>query len=476
MNEKSNKLISLLASLDRPQRRACRKLLQSPYFSTNEDLVAYFDEINKRLDRNKPLEKPAIWRSVHGAKKAFNDVRFRKFTSDLFKLVREFITQEALKQEKELHHYLYLVALEEREPEKIVRGVERNWDSLTEFGHTADRKQYLFRHLLEQRKFWLLNYEQQPTERANLEEISGTLDVYYIITKLDMAVTAQSRRQHEKQRYDLKFVNELVGILEADRAYMDNPLVELYYLTYRMLTDVEETEYFYRYKQLLTGNNVERTVPPQYKFVLPALNYCVRKIAQGRRNFLSEYLNIYRFALAHEVFTENNVIDPRSFKNTIQIAMQSGEFAWAKEYIDNYQAFLPEKQRENSVTYNYAALYFYQKNYGKAQDYLRAVEFEDSTYNLNAKIMLLAIFYETDADTSLESLFDSTAAYLNRHKDTIPNFRLQQVKNLVSFTRRLTRLLPNDTEGLEKLKAELKEKKYVASRPWLETKIREFGN
>jgi hypothetical protein len=125
------------------------------------------------------------------------------------------------------------------------------------------------------------------------------------------------------------------------------------------------------------------------------------------------------------------------------------------------------------VNYNSATLYFYQENYDKALNFLRDVEYENTTYNLNSKTMLLAIYYETGADTALDSLFDSVTAYLNRHKE-IPDINQRAYRNLVTFTRRLTRMLPGDKKALEQLKTDLAEKKYVASRPWLEEKIDAF--
>ncbi|MEM1357894.1 MAG: hypothetical protein AAGF89_06835, partial [Bacteroidota bacterium] len=206
----------------------------------------------------------------------------------------------------------------------------------------------------------------------------------------------------------------------------------------------------------------------------PALNFCRRRINEGKREFLSEYLDIYRYALPRGLVYDNGVLDPLQFRNTILIALRHGDYEWAKYYIENYQDDLPSKQRLNAVNYNSATLYFYQKNYDKALDFLRDVEYENTTYNLNSKTMLLAIYYETDADIALDSLFDSVIAYLNRHKE-IPAINQQAFRNLVLFTKRLTRLLPGDKKGISTLKEDLAKQKYVASRPWLEEKIAEFS-
>ncbi len=473
MNEKSNKLISLLASLDRTQRRGCRKLIQSAYFSGNADLLSIFDEIALRIDKSRSLDKKQIWSAVFGKSKAYNDVRFRKYTSDLFKLIKEFLTQEALAAEPELKHYLYLAALEKQSPDKLIRGVERNWDDLDETKGSYERSTYLYRHLLEYRKYSLLNYEHRPYERANVEAIGATLDIYFIVVKLRQAVHTQSRIQTEQYQYDLQLVPEVVGFLDRTGVYLDHPIVAVHYYMYKMLVTADNHEAYYRYKEIILNRTENLENDQAYELFQPALNYCRRRINEGVKEFLAEYLEVYRYGLDRNLVYDDGLIDPLQFRNTILIALRHGDYEWAEHYIENYQDRLPAKQRTNAVNYNSATLYFYQNNYDKALDFLRDVEYENTTYNLNSKTMLLAIYYETDADTALDSLFDSITAYLNRHKE-IPDINQRAYRNLVSFTRRLTRMLPGDKKAMDQLKADLAKKKYVASRPWLEEKIEEF--
>ncbi|MFT4685916.1 MAG: hypothetical protein ACI92C_001229 [Neolewinella sp.] len=473
MNEKSNKLISLLVSLGRPQRRGCRKLIQSVYFSGNEDLLAFFDEITRRLDKGKSLDKRQVWASIFSPSKPFNDVRFRKFTSDLFKQIQEFLTQEMLLEEPELKNYLYLSALEKQSPDKLIKGVERNWEEIAGQEGSYEHSAYLYRHLLEERKYSLLNYEHRPYERANVEAISNNLDVYYIVMKLRHAANIHSRIQTDQSAYDLQLIPDIVHFLDTNGTYLDHPVVAIHYYMYKMLTESENHDAYYHYKDIIIRDTDSMVGDQAYEFFQPALNYCRRRINESNRDFLAEYLEIYRYALEHNLVYDDGKLDPLQFRNTILIALRHGDYTWAEHYIENYQDRLPEKQRSNAVNYNSATLYFYQENYDKALNFLRDVEYENTTYNLNSKTMLLAIYYETGADTALDSLFDSVTAYLNRHKE-IPDINQRAYRNLVTFTRRLTRMLPGDKKALEQLKTDLAEKKYVASRPWLEEKIDAF--
>ena len=276
MNEKSNKLISLLVSLGRPQRRGCRKLIQSVYFSGNEDLLAFFDEITRRLDKGKSLDKRQVWASIFSPSKPFNDVRFRKFTSDLFKQIQEFLTQEMLLEEPELKNYLYLSALEKQSPDKLIKGVERNWEEIAGQEGSYEHSAYLYRHLLEERKYSLLNYEHRPYERANVEAISNNLDVYYIVMKLRHAANIHSRIQTDQSAYDLQLIPDIVHFLDTNGTYLDHPVVAIHYYMYKMLTESENHDAYYHYKDIIIRDTDSMVGDQAYEFFQPALNYCRR--------------------------------------------------------------------------------------------------------------------------------------------------------------------------------------------------------
>ncbi|MBC6994885.1 hypothetical protein QWY85_19200 [Neolewinella lacunae] len=472
MNEKSNKLISLFASLDRTQLRSCRKLVQSPFFSSNEDLLRFFDEIAARLERKASLDKRQIWQSVFGKNKPYNDVRFRKFTSDLFKLIKDYLVQESLEQEPELWRYLYFSALERQRSTKLIKGIERNWEDLTTVNSTDDGLQYLYLHLLEKKKYQLLNYEQKPGERSNVEDISKSLDTYYFISKLRDATNAKARALSEKQDYSLYMAQEVVAFLDASPEHLNEPYVRAYYYMYKMMAQDENDEAYFNYKEIIL-NRHELKVATKYNFIQPALNYCAVKISKGQRSFLEDYLEIYKFALSLNMDSLDGFINSAAFKNTVQVAMQLGEFDWAEGYIRTYQDSLPPEERANTVNFNLATIYFYQKKFSEAQEYLREVEYSNIALNLNTKMMLIAIYYELGEGMALESLFDSTIAYLNRHKE-LPEDRDKNYRNLILYTRRLSRLTPGDTEAYQKLKKEVQHEKYLASKGWLEEKIDSF--
>jgi len=134
---------------------------------------------------------------------------------------------------------------------------------------------------------------------------------------------------------------------------------------------------------------------------------------------------------------------------------------------------LPHQYRGNARTFNLAQLHFYQKDYGKVIELLRTVEFEDFTYNLVSKSILLATYYEEDEIEPLMSLLSSFRTYLNRHKD-IPASRRKSYLDLIKYLKKLTRIQPRDKKNLQKLKEEVESTKGIASESWLKEKIAEL--
>ena len=153
-----------------------------------------------------------------------------------------------------------------------------------------------------------------------------------------------------------------------------------------------------------------------------AINYSIRKINSGNQKFLDELFDLYHDLIVKEIIFINDEISPLDFKNIVVLAFRLGKYSWAESFILKKKKKITEAFRENAVTFNLAQVYFYQREYDKVIEQLQNVEYEDVTYNLDSKSILIATYYEMDELEPLYSLFESFRVYLNRHK-SIPEKR-----------------------------------------------------
>ena len=185
---------------------------------------------------------------------------------------------------------------------------------------------------------------------------------------------------------------------------------------------------------------------------------------------MTELFHLYNDLINKEIIFLNDELSPWTFKNISVVALRLGKYDWVESFINNYNIKLPPESRDNAVTYNLAQLYFYQKKYDKVIEQLQNVEYEDVSYNLDSKTMLLATYYEIDEMEALYFLLESFRAYLNRHKD-IPVSAKKNYSNLIKFTKKLIKIIPGDSKAIKKLREDISQTTGIVSIRWLKEKI-----
>lgn len=471
---RNSKLYSILSQFSKNEKKRFRKYLESPYFNTDQSITDLYNLIIDDIDltNTRNASKKALWKVLKPGT-PYDDVRFRKYASDLLKLAESFLSQQ-LYESQPIHQATFLInAVGEKRLEKLYNSTMKTARRLSErFPHRSSEYFYHQYHI-EKNYYSLTDFETKRDVKSNLEEIIQYLDLFYFSEKLRFYCSVLSRKLFSTHDYNVSFIDEVIEYIESGN-FEDIPPIAVYYQIYKLNTQPDNEENYFKLKALLD----------KYALVFPtqearddlyshALNYCVSKINMGNQRFLKELFILNKELLEREIIFANGELSPWYFKNIIVVALRLGEYSWAEKFVLDYSEYLPDSSRKNAVTYNLAQIYFYQKKYEKVIVLLQEVEFEDITYNLGSKAMLIATYYEQDEIEPLYSLFDSFRVYLNRNKD-IPDSRRVSYKNLIKFTKKLIKVRPKDRSKLKKLKEEVIETSNIASEGWLKEKIAEL--
>lgn len=469
----NSKLYSLLSSFDKYEQNSCRKYLSSPYFNKNDKLISLFDLLIRSINsvRPKNLSKEHLWDKLN-PKESYNDVRFRKYCSDLLKLVESFLAQQIYENDPLRRATFLIEAVGKRKISKLVNSTLSTARRVSEKSDVRSAGFYFHQYQIEKNYYDLLEFESNRFVKSNIEETAKYLDQFYIAEKLRMYCAVLNQKSLISQEYQLLFIEDVLEYLK-DKDLDDVPPIAVYYQVVLTTIDSENLKHYFKLKSLLQEHGLKFPKQEALQLYYSAINYCIRRINKSDQKFLEESFQLYNELIENEIIFINDELSPWDFKNIIVLALRLGKYQWTEQFIFNYNYKLPEVSRENAVTYNLAQLYFYQKRYEKVIEQLQNVEYEDVSYNLNSKSMLIATYYETDEIEPLYSLFESFRAYLNRHKD-ISNERRKNYSNLIRITKKLTKLSPGDSKSLEKIKAEMIETKNIASANWLREKITEL--
>lgn len=470
----NSKIFSILKLFNRYEQNRLRKYITSPYFNKNQALIELFellvDQINK--EKNSELNKENLWKIIQPDKK-YDDVRFRKLSSDLLKLIESFLAQQVY-EENPLHQATYLIeAVSKGKMEKLYNGAMDTARRLSKQQFYRTSNYFYYQYEIEKNYNRLKERQYKRLDRKNVEEIANNLDYFYLAEKLKYYCSVLSQQYVVAHTYELLFIDEIINHIKKYK-FEDIPPIAVYYQIYLTLVETENEDHYFRLRDLLKKYGLVFPLDEAQGIYEHALNYCVKHINKGSHRFLVEYFQLYEDLLEKEIIYIDGELAPPNFRNIIVAALRLGKFDWTENFIHKYKYRLPNALRDNTVTFNLARLYFYQKKFDKVIELLREVEYEDATDNVFAKSLLLQAFYEMEEIEPLYSLMDSFRAYLNRHKE-IPIQKRKSYINLIRILKKLTNIVQGDKKEIDKLKMELENMEGIAAnKDWLQEKIAEL--
>jgi hypothetical protein len=473
---------SLLKHLRRltPQDfRELRKFIRSPYFNQREDVVHLFDYFDQVLNGKKSgsVKKQDVWKAVF-PKQKFDDKTLHYTASFLLKNIKQYLAQSEA-QEDALQQQLYLCrALRKRGIEKSFEKELLATESLQQIQNLRNTRHHFDRYQLEM-ELAAHTMQQRRSGDMNLQAVHDELTTYFIAETLRQGCTILTHQTMSKQVYDLKLLDEVLALVEAG-GYEEVTAVMVYYHAFRALSGssavgsstvrqsrggkVDEA-YFLKLKELIIGSGNKFPDHELRDIYLLAINFCIKKLNAGERQYIREAFELYRLGLENEALLENGILSSYTYKNITRLGMNLDEIEWIGQFLENFKKHLPSKERDNSWRYNLAFFHFQQTDYDSAMRLLRLVEFNDVLNNLDARRMLLRSYFELGEFTALDSLLDSFKAYIWRQKDH--GYHRENYLNLVRFVKKLMKIDRGDKKAMAKIQIEIQKTERVAEKEWL---------
>lgn len=475
----SSKLLSLLKTFSKHDLNSFKKFVASPFHNEQEELVQLFSIIDQYLrgsekeQKTNQLEKEVIWEQIFGKKK-YNDVRFRRLSSDLIKLVYSFLSYNSYQKDGLSEQLNLLKALRKLSLNKhfdstfkqISQALDKNASRNADYHLSSFTNNYnLFNFPKNvQAKIKLFN---------NLEQADYHLECFFIIKKLENYCDYIGYK--EGISFDVK-ITLPPSFLEyvENSIFIKDPFVKAYFLVAKMLLEPEETAYFLNLKEHLEKNSIHFTLQELDTFYIHLKNYCIVKVNEGKTDYFSQLFEIFQTLLKEKIILKDGTISPQNYKNITTVGLHVKAYDWVENFIQTYTSYLPKAHRENALTFNLAKVYFSQKKYDQVIEQLREVEDKNHVYALGGKLILLKTYYELNEYSPLDSLTDSFRIYIRRNK-IISREVKQQYLNLLRFVKKLSSTIPGDKKALDKIRGQIAKCKALAGKKWILEKVEELA-
>ena len=450
--------MALFHQLNGVEKRECTHFLNSPYFNQRTDVLGLWHCL-LRLKQREP-DPPQIFTELYPGT-PFDEAQWRYVQTFLLQGIEHFLTQRAWEQAPLLADLHLIPVFRRKKADKaLAYALQRAHNKLAQL--PQDKDFFLYQYLLEWEKY-VSTESQHRTGANNLASVNRALDTFLVSSKLRLACLMESHKAVYQATYDL-------GLLTASLAHvrtsgmLEIPVVALYYHCYQALTTGNEAD-FRAFRRELEQHP---ELPPDERrtFLLLAVNYCIKRLNTGQAHYIREAFDLYKIGLETEVLIENGVLSRFAYKNIVALGLRLEAFDWVRDFIARYESLLEEKYRSANRDYNLARLFFTQKNYAKAMPLLAQVDESDLLLNLDSRVMLLKMYYETGEYEALDALLTSFRVLLLRKKKII-GYHQQHYLATLRLVKKLARLRPNDTVAVQKFKAEVTKNEVVLEKDWL---------
>lgn len=464
-----NKLFFIFKNLTGVEKRECSNFLQSPYFNQRDDVLALWRALLEAKGDAAAVEPEALYRRIY-PDAPFDDARWRHLQSFLVARIEDFLAQRAGERLPLLHDLHLAAVFREKKLTKPLDAVLRRAGALLE-KQPRDHEFFYWQYRLEWEKYAAVESNSR-TRDNNLAAVSRAFDAYLVAGKLRLACLMESHRAVFNTDYDPGFLPALLHHVQTG-PLLAEPIVALYYHCYQALTTGGEAD-FRAFRGHLEHQSAQLPEAEQRTFLLLAINYCIRQLNTGERRFLREALDLYRVGLDTGALLENGLLSRFAYKNIVALGLRLEAFDWVENFIHRYEPFLEEKYRAANRDYNLARLFYTQKNYRRAMPLLAQVDESDLLLNLDSRIMLLKMYYETGEWDALDALLASFKIFLLRKKKVI-GYHQTHYLNTLRYVEKRTRLNMGDKAAVAAFRAEVSGNKAVIEREWLLATLAELA-
>ncbi len=478
----SNKLVTILSSLDRKTFLRLEKFIQHPYFievKQRQKILDLFLLLQKHFPhfQDPDLSKAKVFAQLFPGQD-FAVEKLDKIITRLLKVVRVFIvyefadpeerkTQQLLGEAKYYReramntYFLQSIQQLQRQQKKTVqRGQAYFYTS-----YLIDREVSEFETLFNKRK-----------EGLNLQNTHESLDVFYLASKLEYACLMLAQHQFNvplEVKESLQLLEKLLPLIETIYAPKE-PIIDLFYQAFDLLKNKEEPQKGEKLRYLL--DKYDQLIPFEQLINVEAIyrSYCIREFNLGHLSS-QDLFDLYRKHLEKGYLFRRGGLQPGLVKNLVNLGLKQKSHDWVWRFLQNYKdKIVGTDFPEEVYLFNLANYHFSLGAYEKVLESLQEYR-EDTYYKVAAKRLELKVYYEQKSPI-LESKMDAFKVYLFRVSKKILSISHQEGNNnFINFLRQVCN--PGTYKNESKINRILKKMEATSTmleREWLEEKLKKL--
>lgn len=459
---KNTFLLTILRSLDKNELKRLEKFVQSPYHNPQQGVLRLFQYLAPRLHNDDALEEGIVYRAVFPKTAAPVPRRLHVYASLLKSVVEDFWCFEALKSDPAQYTLYNAEACRQRRLDEFALRALRQEAAARAAQPRRDRA-YLEAEYKTQVALLHASERRGRAQSLPLQALSTAQDMAYVAEKLQNGCMLLSHQTMASAPYDMGLLEPVLQFLDG-HPWLEVPAVGVYYHGYFALLDRDGDRHFQALQTILAEKGAWFGPEELRNIYLMAINFCIRRQNRSQSHYRRPLFELYRTGLRDGAFLENGQLSRFTYKNIATTGLLLQEYDWVEQFLEDYRPLLSATHREAAYHFNRALFCYETGRLPEARTQLLLADTDDPLHNLNARVLLAKIYFETGAYNALDSLLDAIAMLIRRNK--APGYHRAYYLNFVRVLRRLLALPPGDKAARAALQAYI-EASQVAEQAWL---------
>ncbi len=462
---KKSKLIDILSTFEKEDKKQFLDFIMSPFFNKKEELITFYKIIIKYYPEF-PLHKvdrQYIYKKMY-PNTDYNEKKLGYLMSYLSKLAEQYLAYQNYKSDDLMPEYHLISAFFERDLHKyFLQEHTKIQHSISQYEKKSSHY-FLKNYLISEVALQYFNFQLQKKRKydQSLQNVCDQLDLFYITTKLEYSCEMANRNQVLKADYQIHFTDTLQNEIESVH-FTKEPLLQIYSYIFDMLQSEVTTEKIDLLRALIKKESKHFSNSETQKIYRYAINFCIQMLRKDKFEFLEQAYELYLDGIQQQIFYENDHLSPWVYTNVIRSGVALKKYEEIKKFIYEYNSSLPESFRENALHYNLAEIFYATKEFDEAIDHLNKVKFSDIQIHLGSREILAKIYFETDEEEALLSLIASFSIFLKRNKNMSNNIK----RPFLNFCDLLNQIMRRNPKKILNVRKKIEETNPVTSRSWL---------
>ena len=463
-------IIDILKAFTKDEMKDFEKFVNSPYFVNRKKAGELFEVLKGAYPKFSPgdVAKEGIFGKLFPDTK-YDDASLRKVIAYLHSALKEYLAYRSFKENEFIYEKCLVEEGYRRGLDRLTQSCISRMEKLLNERPERNEEYYYYKYKLEEEKLLLSAGGDSKNWQTAFDDYCN----YFLINLLRHYSVMSNDMKFYKMEYKLHFADEILSMLEGSR-FLKVPAIAIYFYSISLYHNPENEDYFYKLKELLFKHGEELGKASEEGLYIYLQNYCYRKADTGDIKFLNERFYILEKIVKKELCIRDGYIVKDFFNSMVIVALELGKLSYADSFIKKYQTFLHIGQSSNVLSFNYACLEFYKKDYERALEYLSKVEYDDFYDKVIVRSLNLMIYYEAGMIEQGISLIDSFNHFLSSNKDVSPYVK-DRTKNFIDIINRLFKIKEGNSKiDIKKLKKDVTDSDMLMRRMWLIEKVNEF--